>query len=170
MMRKIAAFCTMFLATAMMATAQEKKEAPKSPPASAKSELAEVSYSQPSKKGRVIFGELVPYGEVWRTGANMSTDITFKTDVMFGGREVKQGTYSLFTIPGEKEWTVILNGVPAQRGASQYNDTKDKNVAEVKVRAEQTSTVEEKFTIDFEGQDLVIKWDLTKVKVPITKK
>jgi len=169
-MRKIAAFCTMFLATAMMATAQEKKEAPKSPPASAKSELADVSYSQPSKKGRVIFGELVPYGEVWRTGANMSTDITFKTDVMFGGREVKQGTYSLFTIPGQKEWTVILNGVPAQRGASQYKDNKDKNVAEVKVRPEQITTVEEKLKIDFEGQDLVIKWDLTKVKVPISKK
>ncbi len=101
-MKKIAAFCTMLLASGMMLQAQEtKKEAPKSPPASAKNAIAEVSYSQPSKRGRVIFGELVPYGEIWRTGANMSTDLTVKTDVMFGGQELKAGTYSVFTIPGK---------------------------------------------------------------------
>jgi hypothetical protein len=61
------------------------------------------------------FGELVPYGQVWRTGANMSTDITFKTDVLFGGKEVKKGTYSIFTIPEEKEWTIILNSQPKQK-------------------------------------------------------
>ena len=170
-MRKIAAICTMFLATSFMATAQDaKKEAPKSPPATAKNAIAEVSYSQPSKKGRVIFGDLVPYGEVWRTGANMSTDITFKSDVMFGGKEVKKGTYSIFTIPQEKEWTVILNSQAKQKGASEYEANKDKNVVEVTVPVQKNSSVQEAFLISLEKKDLVFTWDEVKVMVPLSKK
>jgi hypothetical protein len=171
-MKKIAAFCTMLLATAVMtASAQEmKKEAPKSPAASAKNKIAEVNYSQPSKRGRVIFGELVPYGQVWRTGANASTDITFNTDVIFAGKEVKKGTYAIFTIPEEKEWTVILNSQPKQKGASEYEANKDKNVLEVKVPVTTMSKEQEKFVIDFEGDNLSFSWDKTKVLVPLKKK
>ena len=170
-MKKIAAFCTMLLASGMMLQAQEaKKEAPKSPAASAKNAIAEVSYSQPSKRGRVIFGELVPYGEIWRTGANMSTDLTVKTDVMFGGQELKAGTYSVFTIPGENEWTVILNSQPKQKGASEYEANKDKNVLEVKAPVEHTKTVQEKFTISFVKDNIVFSWDTVRVPVSLKKK
>lgn len=170
-MKKIAAFGTMLLASAMMLHAQDaKKEAPKSPAASAKNAIAEVNYSQPSKRGRVIFGELVPYGEIWRTGANMSTDITVKTDVLFGGKELKAGTYSIFTIPGEQEWTVIVNGQPKQRGSSEYEANKDKNVLEVKAPVEHTKTVQEKFTISFVKDNMVFSWDNVRVPVQLKKK
>ncbi len=171
-MRKIAAFCSMLMAvTVMQASAQEmKKEAPKSPAATAKNNIAEVSYSQPSKRGRVIFGELVPYGQVWRTGANMSTDITFNTDVVFAGKEVKKGTYAIFTIPEEHEWTVILNSQPKQKGSSEYEANKGKNVLEAKVPVTHTTTVQEQFLISFDKDNLVFTWDKTKVKVSLKKK
>jgi len=174
-MRKIAALCTMLMATFMMtASAQDakdaKKEPPKSPLTSSKNKIASVSYSQPSKRGRVIFGELVPYGQVWRTGANKSTDITFNTDVMFGGKEVKKGTYAIFTIPEEKEWTIILNSVAGQKGAFEYDTNKDKNVLEVKEPVTMTSTSQEKFTIEFKGDNMEFAWDKVKVAVPLKKK
>ena len=68
-----------------------------------------VEYSRPGAKGREIFGGLVSYGKMWRTGANKATKITFNENCVFGGAKVKKGSYSLFTIPGEKEWTVVLN-------------------------------------------------------------
>jgi hypothetical protein len=170
-MRKIAAFCTLLMAAVVgTASAQEKKEAPKSPPATANNSFAEVSYSQPSKRGRVIFGELVPYGEIWRTGANMSTDITFKSDVEFAGKTVKKGSYAIFTIPEKDEWTVILNSQTKQRGASEYEQHKDKNVVEVKVPVTHTTSVQEQFLISFDKDNLIFTWDQTKVKVPLKKK
>ncbi len=170
-MKKIAAFCTMFLAVAVMATAQDaKKEAPKSPRVTAKNEFAEISYGQPSKRDRAIFGGLVPYGEVWRTGANMSTDLEVKSDVLFGGKELKKGTYAVFTIPGENEWTIILNSKPAQRGAAEYEKNKDKNVLEVKAPVEKSASVQENFTISFQPGNLVFNWDDVIVKVPLAKK
>ncbi len=89
--------------------------------------LTDVSivYSRPSVKGRVIFGDLVPYDKLWRTGANMATKITFSEDVKIEGKELAAGTYSFFTIPGESEWTLIFNTVADQPGASQYDETKD---------------------------------------------
>jgi len=73
----------------------------------------EVNYSRPSMRGRKIFGGLQPYGEVWRTGANTATKITFSTAVKFGGADVPAGAYALYTIPGESEWTIILARSPA---------------------------------------------------------
>lgn len=174
-MRKIAAFCALLMTTAaLQSSAQDlKTEAPappKSPRASAKSDIAEISYGQPSKRGRVIFGELVPYGKIWRTGANMSTDITFRTDVTFAGKPVKKGTYAIFTIPEEKEWTIILNSKPGQKGSAEYEDNKESNVLEVKVPVEKLKAVQEAFQISFEGKFLVFKWDETKVAVPVMKK
>lgn len=177
-MKKIAAFCSLLLTAAVLqmpapAQAQEKKQdakAPASPRATAKNDFAEIAYGQPSKRGREIFGSLVPYGQVWRTGANMSTDITFKSDVIFGGQHVKKGTYALFTIPQEKEWTIILNGQPAQKGAAEYDAHKDKNVLEVKVPVEKLQPVAEKLNIGFESKQLVFKWDDVRVAVPLTKK
>lgn len=134
------------------------------------SDLLTVAYGQPSKNGRVIFGELVPYAQVWRTGANMSTDITFNTDVIFGGKEVKAGTYALFTIPHDSEWKIILNTKSGQKGASEYEKFKDQNIAEVTVPVTRTNEVVEKLTIEHNEPHLDIMWDQTKVSIPVKKK
>lgn len=92
----------------------------------------EVTYARPSMKGRKVFGSLEPYGTVWRTGANATTEITFSTDVEFGGEKVAAGNYALFSIPGESEWTVILNNDEQRSGAYAYKEAKD--VARVTVK------------------------------------
>jgi hypothetical protein len=121
-----------------------------------------VDYSRPSMKGRVIFGDLVPYGEVWRTGANASTKITFKDDVTFNGTPIPAGTYSFFTIPGEKMWTVIMNKNTETWGAAGYN--KEEDVARFEVRPGRNEKPVETLTFafkDFESNsaNLVMKWE-----------
>ncbi len=127
-----------------------------------------VDYCRPYKKGRVIFGGLEPYGHVWRTGANEATVISFNKDVLFVGKPVKAGKYTLFTIPGEKIWTVILNKETGQWGLA-YNEKED--LLRVEVPAETQSDTTEMFTIDFAGSGNAPKmqliWDQTKVTVPI---
>ena len=84
-----------------------------------------IAYSRPSVRGRTIFGDLVSYGEVWRTGANEATTISFSTPVTIEGQSLDAGTYGLFTIPGEEEWTVIFNNTPNQWGAYNYDPSTD---------------------------------------------
>jgi hypothetical protein len=132
-----------------------------------------INYSQPAKKGREIFGKLVPYGEVWRTGANEATTITLTGDVNFGGTALKAGTYSLFTIPTKDKWTFIVNSVPKQSGAFEYNKNKDKDVLRVEAVPVTIKESIERFTISFDkankGTMLTLTWDMTKVSVAITK-
>lgn len=90
-----------------------------------------VDYGRPAVKGRKIFGELVPYNKVWRAGANEATKITFGQNVNFGGKMVMAGNYSLFVVPQEKEWKVILNSNANQWGAYTYDEKL--NIAEVTV-------------------------------------
>lgn len=128
-----------------------------------------VKYSRPSAKEREIFGALVPYGELWRTGANMATTITFSTPIMIGEQDVPAGTYALFTIPGEDEWTIIINKNAKQSGTSQYDEEMD--VARVSVEPMYTEEHLETFTIDVqnlrnESALLVLGWENTRVGVP----
>ncbi|WP_221031789.1 DUF2911 domain-containing protein [Actomonas aquatica] len=130
----------------------------------------EIVYSRPSVKGRTIFGELQPYGEVWRTGANAATRITFDTPIIFGGQAVPAGTYGLFSIPGKEEWVVILNRVAEQWGAFNYDPTED--VVRVTVPATELTEPVETFAIWFndlrdERATLNFTWEHTKVAVPI---
>lgn len=130
----------------------------------------EVVYSRPSARGRKIFGGLLPYGDVWRTGANSATKITFSTPVKLGGRDVPAGSYALFSIPGESEWTVILNRVTGEWGAYSYNEASD--ALRVKVPAAALSQPVETFTIDFndvrtESATLNLVWEKTRVPVKI---
>lgn len=162
-MKKMLVWCSMLL----MGTSVMAQNAPKSPRVEAAGENVKVAYGQPSKNNRDIFGALVPYGEVWRTGANKSTDITFDKDATFGGKKVKAGTYTLFTIPGQKEWTIILNSVTGQSGAFDYDKTKDKNVLEVKAPVTTVGESVEKFTITLPKGAVVLAWDKTQVKVPL---
>src|SRR5688572_31135717 len=85
----------------------------------------EIAYARPSVKGRKIFGGLLPYGEVWRTGANTATKVTFSTAVKINGTELPAGSYALFSIPGEREWTVIFNKVTGEWGAYSYKQEND---------------------------------------------
>ena len=93
-----------------------------------------ISYGRPGVKGRTIWGKLVPYDAVWRAGANEATKITFSTDVVIEGKKLKKGSYSFFTIPGKKEWTIIFNKVADQWGAFEYNESQD--ALRIKVKPE----------------------------------
>ena len=124
-----------------------------------------VTYGRPYKKGRDIFGGLEAYGKVWRTGADEATEITFDKDVLFAGKKVPAGTYTLFTIPGKEEWTVILNKELHQWGAFKYDESKD--LLRVTVRASHLDNVVEQLTITPKAKELTIEWDHTDVKVPM---
>jgi Protein of unknown function (DUF2911) len=130
----------------------------------------EINYSRPGVKGRTIFGGIVPYGQVWRTGANQATKITFSTDVKFNGEDVPAGSYALFTIPGEDEWTVILSKNADQFGAFQY-DAKDDLVRFKVVPIKLAETIDT-FTIEFnrirdDSAELNLIWDKTVVPLQI---
>ncbi len=129
-----------------------------------------VTYCQPHKRGREVFGELVPYGKVWRTGANEATEITATDDVLIQEDTLKAGTYSIFTIPAKDEWTVIFNSELGQWGA--YNYRKKSDILRVKVPAQQVKDVIwEPFTISFaqrnDEANLQMMWDQTMVSIPI---
>ncbi len=130
----------------------------------------EIEYARPGVKGRRIFGGLVPYGEVWRTGANAATRVSFDTDVTVGGEDVAAGTYALFTIPGEDEWTVILNDVSGQWGSYAYDSSRD--VVRVAVEPQVLHDPVETLHIGLEdlrdeSARLVVSWDRTRVAVPV---
>jgi DUF2911 family protein len=127
-----------------------------------------VTYGRPYKKGREIFGKLEPYGKVYRCGADEATTITFAKDGSFGGKPVKAGTYTLFVIPNETQWTIILNSQLGQWGAFKYDQYKDKDVLHVDVPVTTLSAPLEQLTIAAPGKNLTIAWDKTKVAVPVS--
>ncbi|MCP2038300.1 DUF2911 domain-containing protein [Chryseobacterium sp. HSC-36S06] len=129
-----------------------------------------VDYGRPGVKGRKVFGELVPYNKLWRAGANGATKITFAQPVSFGGKTVPAGTYGLFVIPTDKEWKVILNKDAQQWGAYAYDEKL--NVTDITVPVQKLSEKQEWFAVelnplDENSLDMVIKWDLAKITVPI---
>ncbi|HWY78373.1 MAG TPA: DUF2911 domain-containing protein [Verrucomicrobiae bacterium] len=128
----------------------------------------EVVYSRPGVKDRTIFGGLVPYGEVWRTGANAATKITFSTPVKLNGVDIAAGTYGLFTIPGDDEWTIIINKGSDQWGAYQYDEKKD--LVRFKTKPVELGFSIETFTIEFnhvrdESALMNLMWDKTIVPI-----
>jgi hypothetical protein len=132
--------------------------------------LTEISvvYSRPGVKGRQVFGELVPYGKVWRTGANEATVITFGDDVTIEGEKLAAGSYSLHTIPGEGEWTVIFNRKADQWGSYEYKAEDD--ALRVSVRSKKLSQPSELLTISFpkiETESAVMVLDWADVRVPV---
>ncbi|WP_025762514.1 DUF2911 domain-containing protein [Dyadobacter tibetensis] len=160
---------TSFLALLMTIVAFSLATAQSSPRVTADGKNVSVAYGQPSQKGRVLFGPegLEKYDKVWRTGANKSTEITFKKDGKFAGKSVKAGTYSLFTIPGEKEWTVILNSVLGQSGAFEYEKNKSSDVLSVKVPAKKYDTTQEKLTFTVQDKSLDFQWGQDGFSVPL---
>ncbi len=131
----------------------------------------ELSYSRPGMKGRKIFGDLVPYGKVWRTGANNATTLQFSDSVIIGGTKIAPGKYGLLTIPDKDQWTVIISQQTDVTSPAAYQQ--DKDVARVTVKPVNNPSEAETFTMQFanvksNSTDLQIMWDNTMVNVPIT--
>ena len=135
-----------------------------------KDAYVKVTYGRPAKKNRDIFGKLVPFGEIWRTGANEATEITLTRDVTILGKLVAAGTYSLFTIPQENQWTIIFNKEVGAWGAYNYNQKLDFARWNVPVTKTQGKALEN-FTISFENKNniaiLTLCWDDVCTALPI---
>ena len=127
-----------------------------------------VLYGRPKSENDIIFGTVIPYGKIWRTGANEATEIKLYKDVMFGNKYVKAGTYVLFTIPGKDYWTIILNTNTDTYGTFFYNP--DKDVARIKVPAAKSKPIDI-FSIGFKsksyGTQMVLAWGQTRVNIPL---
>ena len=153
-------------AQAQDAKPPEDKSKRPSPPATASAVVngttVTIDYSRPSLKGRKAFGELEPYGKVWRTGANEATTFTVDKAVKINGKALAAGKYSLFTIPTATNWTVIFNKEPNQWGAYKYKESDD--VLRVMVPAKKLASPVEVFdiTVDKAGK-VALKWDMTEV-------
>lgn len=135
-----------------------------------KDSYIKITYSQPHKNGRTIFGGIVPFGQVWRTGANEATELTISRDIKINGQDLKAGTYALLTIPDKDHWTIILNGDLGMWGAYNYNTAYDVLKFEVPVIAT-GDFVYEAFSILIDPRnskaDIILAWDRTKVVIPV---
>ena len=172
-MKKVLLFA-LLLSSAIFAVAQIKTPAP-SPTQTLKQDFAlssvEITYSRPAAKGRKIFGDLVPYGKMWRTGANGATRIKFGDDVVIGGKPLKAGEYALYSIPGESEWEIIVNKGVTNGGLTGYKPEED--VIRFNVKSEILKSPVESFTIELAdvksmSTELQLKWENTLVNIPIT--
>ena len=167
-------FLTLLFTTA--ALAQMGKSRP-SPPASATCDLAggntvKTDYSSPRMKGRKIYGGLVPYGEVWRTGANEATTFVTSTEVTVGGKSVAAGSYTIFTVPNADKWMLIINKKTGEWGIP-YKYESDE-LARVDMKVSKLPSPVEDFTISYEksgrGCTMNIEWETTRASVDITAK
>ncbi len=172
-MKKILLSAIALAGFALLCTAQIKMPAP-SPTQTVKQDFGigniELTYSRPSIKGRKIYGDLVPYNKLWRTGANAATKIVFSDTVEIGGKKIDSGTYVMYTIPGIDSWEVILNRGLKNWGIDGYKETED--VVRFKVEPVKMKNKLESFTMEFsdvkpETCSLDIKWEKIAVSIPI---
>jgi len=161
-------FCLLLSITSWAQNDNDKSKRP-SPPATVSGKVGDatvsVNYSSPSIKGRKVWGELVPYGQVWRAGANEATTIEFSNDVMVEGKPLKAGKYSLYTLPGEDEWTVIFNKVPDQWGTV-YDEKQD--ALRVNVQPVKSAAMNEQLAYAVNDDGIVLRWE--NLEVPVTIK
>jgi hypothetical protein len=183
-MRERVAFCALLLVSLWVLTipayAQEKKADKSkrpSPPAKAECKLADgktitVDYSSPRMKGRKIYGGLVPYGEVWRAGANEATTFVTSTDLTVGGKNVPAGSYTLFAIPNEGKWTLIISKKTGEWGIPYPGEADD--LARVDMKVTNLPSPVEDFTIAFDqgGTSCTLRmdWETTRASVEISEK
>ncbi len=134
--------------------------------------VLEVVYCSPSKKGRTVMDSLVPFGEVWRTGANEATTFTVSKDITISGQPLPAGTYTLWTIPNQKEWEVIFNSGEYGWGVNWSQEvSRDASfdVLNITTPVMQLPVNQERFTIQFEGDvNLTMAWENTKISMPIS--
>jgi DUF2911 family protein len=179
MKKQFAVLAVGFLALGLMAvlgSAQMDKASRPSPAAKASCALADgktitVDYSSPRAKGRKIFGDLVPYGEVWRAGANEATTFVTTTDLMVGGSHVPAGSYTIFTIPNKDKWTLIVNKKTGEWGIPYPGAGSD--LMRVDMKESTLPAALENFTITFDktagGCTLRMEWETTRASLDISK-
>jgi len=177
-MRKAISLCAILsvclvLCSATIAYPQEKKSRP-SPPAKAECKLSggkdiAVDYSSPRAKGRKIFGGLVPYGQVWRAGANEATTFVTSSDITVGGKAVPAGKYTIFAIPGEDKWILVISKKTGEWGTAYPGP--DNDLARIDMKVSKTSAPVENFTIAFDQNGnactLRMEWENTQASVDI---
>jgi hypothetical protein len=130
-----------------------------------------ITYGRPSMHGRVIFGELVKYGQVWRLGADEATTISLANDTKFGETIIPAGSYTLFAIVNENEWTFIFNSVLGQWGAFSYEKNKSKDVTQVTVPVSKSASPVEQFTIRFDSDNyIIVEWEQMRILLPVKSK
>ena len=169
--RAVAMIFTLLINLSLLSQGVEQRVSPVGlASVSYKDSYIKITYGQPSKKKREIFGSLVPYNEVWRTGANEATEITFTRDAIIMEKNIPAGTYSLFTIPNQEEWTIILNKGVGLWGSYNYNSKQDLHRCTVPVRKLDEISYET-LNISFNERnnlaDLNICWDDICVTLPI---
>ncbi|HYA62516.1 MAG TPA: DUF2911 domain-containing protein [Candidatus Sulfotelmatobacter sp.] len=173
----LSVICLGLVSYALVSHAQQDKSKRPSPPAKATLDLGggksiTVDYSSPRAKGRKIYGELVPFSKVWRTGANEATTFVTTADVTVGGTAVPAGSYTLFTIPEKDKWTLILSKKTGEWGTDYPGPSNDLARIDLKVSSLPSSV--ENFTISFDktanGGTMNIDWETTRASVAIAKK
>jgi hypothetical protein len=176
MQKRIAVFALLILVSTLLAYGQQDKSKRPSPPARAQCKFSDgktisVDYSSPRAKGRKVFGGLVPYGEVWRTGANEATTFVTDTNLSIGGKDVPAGSYTLFTVPNEDTWTLIISKKTGEWGIP-YPEGED--LARVDMKVSKLPSPAENFTIGFDQTGdkctLHIDWENTRASVEIQEK
>lgn len=175
---KITALLTLFvLALSVVVFAQQDKSKRPSPPAQAQCRFSDgktitLDYSSPRAKGRRIFGELVPYGEVWRTGANEATTFVTTANLNAGGKDIPAGNYTIFTIPEQDKWTLIINKHTGEWGIPYKYESEE--LARIPMSASKTSAAVENFTISFDQSGgactLQLSWENTQASLKFNEK
>jgi hypothetical protein len=180
MQKSVACRLALLLAIALLATsapAQQDKSKRPSPPASASCKFADgktitVDYSSPRMKGRKIFGELVPYGKVWRAGANEATTFVANTDVTVGGKAVPAGSYTLFTIPNEDKWTLVISKKTGEWGDPYPGEADD--FARLEMKVSKLPAPVENFTVRFDQTGSActvhLDWETTRASIVVAEK
>lgn len=173
-MKKVLAVTLALFATASVVCAQADKSTRPSPPATATGKVGganiTITYSSPSVKGRTIYGELVPYNKVWRAGANEATIFETDKDIKVAGKALPAGKYTLFALPGEKEWQMIFNSQTGQWGIKRGGDANldsTKNVLTVPAKASKSSSMNEKLLYEVNSKGFALKWENLEITVPI---
>jgi hypothetical protein len=168
---------SLVLGCALVVAAQQDKSKRPSPPAQATWDLGggksvTINYSSPRAKGRKIYGELVPLGQVWRTGANEATTLVTPVDLTIGGTTVPAGSYTIFTVPNKDKWTLVISKKTGEWGTDYPGQAND--LARVDMKVSSLPSPVENFTISFEkagsGANLNIDWETTRASVMASKK
>lgn len=168
---------SLFLCGALLVAAQQDKSKRPSPPAQASWDLGggkavTIDYSSPRAKGRKIYGELVPFGQVWRTGANEATTLVTPVDLTIGGTAVPAGSYTIFTVPNKDKWTLVISKKTGEWGTDYPGQSND--LARVDMKVSTLPSAVENFAISFEkagsGANLNIDWETTRASVMVSKK
>lgn len=178
MTKKFAVALLFVLTLTLLASAQQDKSKRPSPPAQAQCKLPDgktitVDYSSPRLKGRQVGGEVAPYGEIWRTGANEATTFVTTANLSVAGTDVPAGNYTLFTIPEQSKWTLIISKVTGEWGIPYKDEYKAQELARVPMHVSKTSAPVENFTISFDqsgGCTLQLSWGNTMASAKFTEK